>query len=98
MLIGAYPPPPSVFEESQRTFFFSDLACMYKLFFRVYNGLRTMCNCISKYLREQGRALVIEEGEEGKNAITYVQVGIFAGISIVLFINLSSVAFVFQIL
>ncbi|KAK7089946.1 cullin-3-like [Littorina saxatilis] len=50
-----------------------DLACMYKLFFRVNNGLRTMCHCISQYLREQGRALVIEEAEEGKNAITYVQ-------------------------
>ncbi|KAK7484868.1 hypothetical protein BaRGS_00023911 [Batillaria attramentaria] len=51
-----------------------DLACMYKLFIRVTHGLKTMCNCISKYLREQGRALVIEETpEEGKNAITYVQ-------------------------
>jgi cullin 3 len=48
---------------------------MYKLFYRVNNGLKTMCQCISQYLREQGRALVIEEAEEGKNAITYVQVG-----------------------
>uniref|UniRef100_A0A0B7AG79 Cullin family profile domain-containing protein n=2 Tax=Arion vulgaris TaxID=1028688 RepID=A0A0B7AG79_9EUPU len=50
-----------------------DLACMYKLFIRVPNGLKTMSDCISKYLREQGRALVSEEGEESKNAITYVQ-------------------------
>ncbi|XP_059164141.1 cullin-3-B-like [Physella acuta] len=50
-----------------------DLACMYKLFIRVANGLKTMSDCISKYLREQGRALVSEEGEESKNAITYVQ-------------------------
>ncbi|XP_046579231.1 LOW QUALITY PROTEIN: cullin-3-A-like [Haliotis rubra] len=50
-----------------------DLACMYKLFIRVPLGLKTMCECISKYLREQGRALVVEEGEEGKNAITYIQ-------------------------
>ncbi|XP_046362624.1 cullin-3-A-like [Haliotis rufescens] len=50
-----------------------DLACMYKLFIRVQKGLKTMCECISKYLREQGRALVVEEGEEGKNAITYIQ-------------------------
>ncbi|XP_067668531.1 cullin-3-A-like isoform X2 [Haliotis asinina] len=50
-----------------------DLACMYKLFIRVPSGLKTMCECISKYLREQGRALVVEEGEEGKNAITYIQ-------------------------
>lgn len=52
----------------------SDLACMYKLFIRVKDGLKTMSDCISKYLREQGRALVSEEGEESKNAITYVQV------------------------
>ncbi|KAK6167054.1 hypothetical protein SNE40_021162 [Patella caerulea] len=46
---------------------------MYKLFVRVTKGLKTMCDCISKYLREQGKALVIEEGEEAKNAITYIQ-------------------------
>ena len=50
-----------------------DLACMYKLFSRVPEGLRTMCECISAYLREQGRALVTEE-ETGTNAIVYVQV------------------------
>ena len=52
---------------------FVDLACMYKLFGRVPEGLRTMCECISTYLREQGRALVTEE-ETGTNAIVYVQV------------------------
>ena len=46
---------------------------MYKLFIRVPNGLKTMCDCISAYLREQGKALVAEE-EGGKNAITFVQV------------------------
>lgn len=51
-----------------------DLCCMYKLLVRVPNGLKTMCTCISGYLREQGKALVSEEGEgEGTNAITYVQ-------------------------
>lgn len=40
-----------------------DLACMYKLFSRVPNGLKTMCECMSSYLREQGKALVSEEGE-----------------------------------
>lgn len=49
-----------------------DLGCMYKLFVRVPNGLRTMCECISSYLREQGEALVTEE-EGGKNAILFVQ-------------------------
>ena len=46
---------------------------MYKLFIRVMNGLKTMCECISGYLREQGKALVTEE-EGGKNAILFVQV------------------------
>lgn len=53
---------------------FSDLACMYKLFIRVPEGLKTMCECISVYLREQGKAIVSEEGEDSKNAITFVQV------------------------
>ena len=52
-----------------------DLACMFKLFFRVPNGPKTMSDCISAYLREQGKALVKEDGETGKNAITFVQVG-----------------------
>ncbi|XP_069367318.1 cullin-3-B-like [Paralichthys olivaceus] len=49
-----------------------DLACMYKLFTRVPNGLKTMCECMSPYLREQGKALVSEEGE-GKNPVDYIQ-------------------------
>ncbi|KAJ0011656.1 hypothetical protein NQD34_012631 [Periophthalmus magnuspinnatus] len=47
-------------------------ACMYKLFSRVPNGLKTMCECMSAYLREQGKALVSEEGE-GKNPVDYIQ-------------------------
>lgn len=43
---------------NQRT---DDLACMYKLFGRVADGLRTMSECVSGHLREQGRALVQEE-------------------------------------
>lgn len=50
-----------------------DLACMYKLFSRVTEGLKTMSDCVSAYLREQGKALVAEE-DGGKNAITFVQV------------------------
>uniref|UniRef100_A0A8C4Q7Q7 Cullin 3b n=1 Tax=Eptatretus burgeri TaxID=7764 RepID=A0A8C4Q7Q7_EPTBU len=49
-----------------------DLACMYKLFGRVPNGLKAMCECMSGYLREQGKALVTEEGE-GKNPVDYIQ-------------------------
>ncbi|RMC02177.1 hypothetical protein DUI87_21344 [Hirundo rustica rustica] len=52
--------------------FHKDLACMYKLFSRVPNGLKTMCECMSSYLREQGKALVSEEGE-GKNPVDYIQ-------------------------
>lgn len=47
---------------------------MYKLFIRVPEGLKTMCDCISVYLREQGKAIVSEEGEDSKNAISYIQV------------------------
>lgn len=52
-----------------------DLATMYKLFERVPNGHLTIADCMSSYLREQGRALVSENGDEGKNPINYVQVG-----------------------
>ena len=55
---------------------------MYKLFIRVPNSLKTMSDCISKYLKEQGRALVSEEGEESKNAITYVQVSASLSLSL----------------
>ncbi|CAF0738060.1 unnamed protein product [Rotaria sordida] len=50
-----------------------DLATMYKLFERVPNGHSTIADCMSSYLREQGRALVTENAEEGKNAIIYIQ-------------------------
>lgn len=50
-----------------------DLACMYKVLSRVSDGLKTLAECISQHLREQGKALVTEE-EGGKNAITFVQV------------------------
>lgn len=49
-----------------------DLACMYKLFSRVQEGLKTVSDCISRYLREQGKGLVRED--ESRNAITFVQV------------------------
>lgn len=49
-----------------------DLACMYKLFSRVTDGLKTVADCVSQYLREQGKALVQEE-EGGTNAINFVQ-------------------------
>lgn len=38
-----------------------DLACMYKLFSRLRDGLKTIADCVSKYLREQGKGLVQEE-------------------------------------
>lgn len=51
----------------------SDLACMFKLFSPVPNGPKTMCDCMSAYLREQGKALVTEAGED-RNPVEYVQV------------------------
>lgn len=35
-----------------------------------------MCDCMSSYLREQGKALVTEAGEE-RNPVEYVQVGLY---------------------
>lgn len=46
---------------------------MYKLFIRVHDGLQAIILCVSKYLREQGKALVTEE-EGGGNAVNFVQV------------------------
>ncbi|KAF4525029.1 hypothetical protein B566_EDAN016006 [Ephemera danica] len=45
-----------------------DLACMYKLFNRLRDGLKTIADCVSKYLREQGKGLVQEEGAGGAAA------------------------------
>ena len=48
---------------------------MYCLFTRVKDGPNTVCDCMRRYLREQGNALVVEEeGESCKNPITYIQV------------------------
>ena len=54
-----------------------DLACMFKVLSRVSDGLKTLADCISQHLREQGKALVTEE-EGGKNAIVFVQVRLFS--------------------
>lgn len=55
--------------------FLSDLARMHRLFIRVKDGLKTVCDCMRGYLREQGKALVVEEeGESSKNPISYIQV------------------------
>merc|ERR1719411_25220 len=53
-----------------------DLACMYKLFGRVSDGHKTVGDCVSRYLREEGKALVTQATDEQSqqtNAITYVQ-------------------------
>jgi len=52
-----------------------DLACMYKLLSRVPEGLKTMSDCVSQYLREIGKSLVQEENIS-TNAIIYIQVTI----------------------
>ncbi|XP_034942541.1 cullin-3 isoform X1 [Chelonus insularis] len=50
-----------------------DLSCMYKLFSRVTDGLRTVCDCVSQFLREQGRSMVQEEQDSTTNAVNFVQ-------------------------
>ncbi|XP_015120334.1 cullin-3 [Diachasma alloeum] len=50
-----------------------DLGCMYKLFSRVSDGLRTVCDCASQFLREQGRSMVQEDQEATTNAVHFVQ-------------------------
>ena len=54
-----------------------DLACMYKLFGRVSDGHKTVGDCVSRYLREEGKALVTQATDEQSqqtNAVTYIQV------------------------
>jgi hypothetical protein len=46
-----------------------DLACMYKLFSRLRDGLKTISDCVSKYLREQGKGLVQEEEDSKQVAL-----------------------------
>merc|ERR1719500_2094424 len=53
-----------------------DLACMYKLFGRVSDGHKTVGDCVSRYLREEGKALVTQATDEQSqqtNAVTYIQ-------------------------
>ena len=53
-----------------------DLACMYKLFGRVSDGHKTIGECVSSYLREEGKALVTQSADENSqqtNAVTYIQ-------------------------
>lgn len=53
-----------------------DLACMYKLFARVAEGHKTIGEAVSKYLREEGKALVTQATDEQSqqtNAVTYIQ-------------------------
>lgn len=50
-----------------------DLARMFRLFNRVPEGLKTMVDCVSQYLREQGKALVTEEDGGKGDALSFVQ-------------------------
>ncbi|XP_022170052.1 cullin-3 isoform X1 [Myzus persicae] len=49
-----------------------DLACMYKLLSRVSEGLKTMADSVSQYLRELGKSLV-QEQDINTNAVNYIQ-------------------------
>lgn len=57
-----------------------DLACMYKLLYRVNEGLKTMSDCVSLYLREIGKSLVQED--DNTNPVNYIQVQNFKNINI----------------
>jgi len=50
-----------------------DLACMYKLLSRVSEGLKTMSDSVSQYLRELGKSLV-QGADINTNAVSYIQV------------------------
>lgn len=50
-----------------------DLARMFRLFNRVPEGLKTVVECVSQYLREQGRALVTDEDGGKGDALSFVQ-------------------------
>ncbi|XP_031573108.1 cullin-3-like [Actinia tenebrosa] len=51
-----------------------DLARMYRLFSRVKDGLKTICDCMRGYLREQGKAIMADEDNEcSKNPIPCIQ-------------------------
>lgn len=54
------------------TRFHSDLLCMYKLFARVPQGLETLRDCASRYLKEEGKSLVEDGGQ--KPPTEYIQV------------------------
>lgn len=50
-----------------------DLNCMYKLFSRVNSGLRCIIECVSAYLREQGKSRVTEQEGGKSDAVLYIQ-------------------------
>lgn len=69
-----------------------DLGCMFRLFQRVKDGVKSMCDAMSIYLREQGRAIVKEDEEsEGKNAITFIQVFNLSNLSCILLFSCLSI-------
>ena len=50
------------------------MACMYKLFNRVPDGMKTMLNHISEHLKNQGKDLVTEDDNVQKNPVHFVTV------------------------
>ncbi|XP_015788171.1 cullin-3 [Tetranychus urticae] len=50
-----------------------DLACMYNLLRRVDGGLQAILSCVSQYLIEEGKKLVMEDEGGKTDAITFVQ-------------------------
>ncbi|KAK2710616.1 hypothetical protein QYM36_011967, partial [Artemia franciscana] len=52
---------------------FGDLKCIYKLLSRVSDGISTMSECMSRYLREIGTAIVNSASGDEANPINYIQ-------------------------
>jgi hypothetical protein len=52
---------------------YEELGIMYKLYQRVPNGLSIVADCVSNYLREQGKALAIESGGRDRNIPSLIQ-------------------------
>ncbi|VDP02089.1 unnamed protein product [Soboliphyme baturini] len=53
---------------------YDSLKCMYRLLKRVNDGLKTMTECTSAYLREQGKALVQDlDGDMARSPVQYIQ-------------------------
>lgn len=57
----------------------AELGALYKLLTRVPRGLKTLCECLSAYLRRKGRDIV-ENEEKLKKPLEYIQVCVYVNV------------------